>query len=1077
MRSILSLFILFLFTAISLSQPDDYIFKQLTDADGLSQSTIFATIQDRIGYLWFGTIDGLNRYDGYEFKVYSNENTDSTSISDNFVSALYEDSDGYIWAGTVNGYLNKFDPNRETFERFYINKFSETLEKPSSSFYDYPLAFSRNQANTITAIREDSKGYLWVGMWGKGIIRFDRKLNSGTHIYNDPENSKSLVSNRIFDILIDSEDAIWIASFGGGLNKLKPDYLDIEQASLQKGLSFTNYCHNRENKHSLSDDKVVCLFEDNKKNLWIGTYLGGLNKLDYDNKKLTPEKAKFKVYKNSVEEENCISNNTVMAIQQDFEGYLWIGTFGGGIDRFDFNSESFKHFTKVIDSPNPLFENEILSLFIDRSGILWVGSHLGEGVTKIQKNIAKFDLITSQTPDPKRLNDDVVWSVFKDSKQNLWVGTYNGGLNFFSNKDNRNKIFKVNPDNIKSLSDNHIRSITEDNEGNIWIGTYSGGLNIIDPISGSVNKYQNVPFDNNSITANQVLDIYFQSDTVIWLATFGGGLNKLKISQKDKDSYKFFAYMHNPDDPNSISDDRAYTILHDSRRNFWIGTYGGGINKFDPARENFIAFRNDPDNTNSITNDKVLCMLEDSNGKIWIGTSGGGLNSFDTATDKFKGYSSRHGLTSAVVYGILEDDNKFLWLSTDNGIYKFNPQTEKFIQFGLEDGLQSLEFSGGAYFKDSEGIMYFGGIKGLNYFHPDSIKVNYYKPQVVINSIKILDEELKGKHDELILSHNENFISIEFSALDYSQPLRNRYRYILEGFQKYWTNTDAKQRIATYTNLPAGEYVFKVMGTNSDGVWNENFTSLKISINPPFYQTWWFATLAMMLVGFLLYYLSTLRIKNQLAIERIKTKIASDLHDNVGAGLTEISILSELAVQSSNKVNNTSGELRKISDTSRQLVDVMSDIVWVVNPERDSLYDLIIKLKDSYNELFNSVGISLQVKNVEKSNDIKLPMEYKQNLLLIFKEAINNSIKHSKCKKLNLEADVRNDDINIFIKDDGIGFNSEKIQYGNGMKNMINRAKNIGGEISWSSLPDKGTKVHFRGKLSKINKLKSFFNI
>jgi signal transduction histidine kinase len=267
------------------------------------------------------------------------------------------------------------------------------------------------------------------------------------------------------------------------------------------------------------------------------------------------------------------------------------------------------------------------------------------------------------------------------------------------------------------------------------------------------------------------------------------------------------------------------------------------------------------------------------------------------------------------------------------------------------------------------------------------------------------------------------------------------------------------------------------MGTNSDGVWNDNFASFKISINPPFYQTWWFATLAIVLVGFLLYYLSTVRIKNQLAIERIKTKIASDLHDNVGAGLTEISILSELAVQNSNKNNVSTGQLRKISDTSRQLVDVMSDIVWVVNPEKDSLYDLIIKLKDSYNEFFSSVGISLKVKNVEKSNDIKLPMEYKQNLLLIFKEAINNSIKHSNCKKMNLEAGVRNDIINIFIKDDGIGFNSDKIQYGNGMKNMINRAKRIGGEISWSSSLNEGTTVHFKGKISRINKLKSLFKL
>jgi len=284
--------------------------------------------------------------------------------------------------------------------------------------------------------------------------------------------------------------------------------------------------------------------------------------------------------------------------------------------------------------------------------------------------------------------------------------------------------------------------------------------------------------------------------------------------------------------------------------------------------------------------------------------------------------------------------------------------------------------------------------------------------------------------------------------------------------------------MATYTNLPPGEYLFRVLGTNSDGIWNETGDSVKIIINPPFWQTWWFVTLVIILISFLIYYLSTLRIKNQLAIEKIKLKIASDLHDNVGAGLTEISILSEVAARQADDTGGRSGmELIKISDTARQLVDNMSDIVWVVNPQRDSLHDLIIRLKDSYNEFFNSVGISFKVKNVDKKDDVKLPMEYKQNLFLIFKEAINNSIKHSSCRKMTLEASVRNDFIEIFITDDGNGFDSENLKFGNGMKNMFNRAEKIGGELRWNSLPGKGTIVNFKGKLSRMNKLKSFFNI
>jgi two-component sensor histidine kinase len=340
-----------------------------------------------------------------------------------------------------------------------------------------------------------------------------------------------------------------------------------------------------------------------------------------------------------------------------------------------------------------------------------------------------------------------------------------------------------------------------------------------------------------------------------------------------------------------------------------------------------------------------------------------------------------------------------------------------------------------------------------------------------------MDERIKGETNELILSYDQNFISFEFSSLDFSAPNRNKYTYILEGFQKYWTNTEGSKRTATYTNLPAGEFFFHVKGTNSDGIGNENAASIKIIINAPFWQTWWFVTLIIIMIAFFIYYLSTLRIKNQLEIEKLKSKIASDLHDNIGAGLTEISILSELAERNKDyRSSSTQKDLQKISDTARYLVDSMSDIVWVVNPQRDSLYDLIIKLKDSYNEFFSSIGISFQVNNVGKSDDIKLPMEYKQNLLLMFKEAINNAIKHSACKKIILEAFFKNDLIEIVLKDDGIGFDSNNINYGNGIKNMENRAKKLNGNLKLESKIGKGTIIIFSGKIGKINRIKSFFN-
>ena len=1076
MKSLKNILTIILISSALFPQEDEYIFKQLTDADGLSQSTIFAMIQDRDGYLWFGTIDGLNRYDGYDFRVYVNDASIPSSISDNFISALCEDTDGFIWVGTVNGYLNRFDKKTEVFKRYFVNDFFETIKNPATDFYDYPLAFSRNQTNTITAITEDKDGNLWIGTWGKGLIKFDRKNGRASHFHNDPNDPLSLSSDLVIDIISDRDGEIWIATFGGGLNKLARDDSNNNDQLKARSTKFLRYRSIENNNSALSDDKTISLFEDINGDIWIGTFYGGLNRLDANNKTLTPDKAKFKSYQENNKLSNSISDNTIMAITQDSEGYLWIGTFGGGIDRYDIRTQTFTSFSKLSNHQNSFTDVEILSLFIDRSGILWAGSHLGEGVTKIQKYYSKFESINSRSVGRLKLNDDVVWSLFKDSKDNLWVGTYRGGVNVLNFDANQTKVYRRTPDQSNGISDNHIRSITEDKLGNIWIGTYSGGLNRIDRAGQKVETFNNEPGNSNSLSANQVLDIYVESEKEIWVATFGGGLNKLTFAENTSEVPEFKSYKNDPSDRHSLSDDRVYCILKDSKENFWIGTYGGGLNKFDSEKGIFEVVSLDTQSSQSAFNDKILSLHESSNGMLWIGTSGNGLNQFDPIANSVINFSLAQGLTSSVVYGILEDSNSNLWLSTDDGIFLFNSSTEKFAQFGIEDGVQSLEFSGGAYFKDSNGIMYFGGINGLNYFNPDSITINQYVPPVVISNIKVMDVRVNGEPDELILSYDQNFISIEFSALDFSMPKRNKYSYILEGFQKSWISTGGSNRTATYTNLPSGEFTFMVKGSNSDGIWSDNAATIRIIINPPFYQTWWFVTLVVMIIVFFIYYLGTIRVKSQLEIEKLKLKIASDLHDNIGAGLTEISILSEVAERNEGHSSSiVKKDLQKISETARQLVDSMSDIVWVVNPQRDSLHDLIVKLKDSYNEFFSSIGISFQVNNVEKSDDIKLPMDYKQNLLLMFKEAINNAIKYSGCKKLKLEAFFRNDVIEIILKDDGAGFNLNEVKFGNGIRNMENRAKKIKGKLSWKSEIGVGTTVVFSGKLGKINRIKSLF--
>jgi ligand-binding sensor domain-containing protein/two-component sensor histidine kinase len=1058
----------------NLSMQNEYVFKQITVEEGLSQSAIFSIIQDKMGYMWFGTGNGLNKYDGYNFTIYINNPLDSTSISDNGISAIYEDKEGFLWIGTTGGILNKFNRNTETFEHFELH-IQENIPIEEPHFYDYPISFSRNNNLSITSIAEDDKEKLWIGTWGGGLFEFDKKTGKTNHYYHNPSDPQSLSYNGITSILVDSKGTIWISTFGGGLNRIvRLDDSFHKSNSYSSYIKFAHYRSSKTNKFSLSDDNVISLFEDNNKTLWVGTYKGGLNRLNNDQKFLSNEDVRFQYYKKDITNPNSLANNTVMSITGD-KSCLWIGTFGGGLSRLDLKTLTFTNLTNDPLNENSLSDNEVYVLYRDKSGILWIGTHLGRGISKLQVNMKKFNHITKQLSGPNSLSDNVVWSIFEDSRGYLWIGTYRGGMNRYDRGKNNFVVYKCNPDNPLGLSDNHIRVIKEDRLGNLWIGTYSQGLNKFNPATGKFKQYKNEKNNKNSIGSNQVQDIYIDKNSTFWIATFGGGLNKFK--NINDDNISFDKYVHNPSDPFSISSNRVYTIFEDKAGILWIGTFGGGLNQFDRNSGKFISYKNDPDNPFSISSDRIMTMYEDTEGNLWCGTFGGGLNRFDRETKKFFRYLDKDGLLSNTVYGILEDDNKNLWMSTDNGIFKYNILSKTFTGYDLNDGLQSLEFNGGAYFKSKKGEMFFGGINGFNYFYPDSIKYNTYVPDVVINSFRIFNQKIKGEKKEITLSYKENFFSFEFAALDYSNPEDNQYAYMLEGFDTDWHYTDASLRQAVYTNLPTGEYTFRVRASNNDGVWNDKGVYLKLTILPPFWQTWWFITGSIMIILFIVYYLSTTRIKNLLALERLKTKLAADLHDNIGSGLTEISILSELTAREVEKYpGNSSGNLKTISETASKLIDSMSDIVWVVNPKRDSLHDLILRIKDSYSEMLSFIGISFKTDNIEKLDEIKLPMTYRQNLYSMLKEGINNCIKHSKCTEINLKVNVKGDTIEINLEDNGIGLNGANLSLGNGLSNIETRANSIGGSIKWESSPNGGgTSMRFVGKLSGANKIKNLF--
>jgi len=1048
-------------------QETQYRFNKITLEDGLSQSSLVGIIQDHKGYLWFGTYNGLNRYDGYTFKIYKNDPTDTTSISDNGITAIFEDRNGYIWIGTSNGFLNRFDRKTETFKRIKIDDPQNPVISRFQPNAMMPVTLSLNKFETVTAIEEDTLGNLWIGTWGNGLVKYDRTTGEIEHFYYSPFNIMGLSSNNISDVLVDSRGTIWVASYGGGISKGIHRTLLISTQQATRTIDsylFVSTQSERSDKNHLKDPYLITLFEDSLGNIWIGSYNEGAVFITAEDRSKPMDEIKF--YDIEVLTKTNFEIEMVMDFFEDSQNNLWIGTFGKGLFKFDRTQTELLNFRHNPLNSKSILSDEIISVYEDHSGILWVGSHLGGGISKLEKNQFLFGFLENEAGNPNSLSDNVIWAICEDTQQNIWFGTYRSGLDRLNPSDKSFRHF-TRADN---LTDDHIKSLVIDNFNHLWIGTYSGGLNQINLNTFVVQNYPYKPKNKIGTSGVHIEDIFIENDSTLWIAVFDKGIDVVNFDQTGKidwNEQKF--YSHDPLDSTSLASNKIYQIFKDSIGEIYVATMGGGLNRFNRTDESFKRYLNDPTNDNSLSNDNVIIIQEDNRNNLWIGTYGGGLNKFDRKKDSFERFGVKDGLLTEVVYGILEDKTGNLWLSTDDGIFRFDPVKVSFIQYGKKDGVQSAEFSGGAYAKTKNGEMYFGGVNGVNYFYPDSIKRNTYIPPIVISRINVLDQPVKGEREILTLNYDQNYFSIEFASLDYTSPSENRYAYRLDGLEDNWNYVSASNRIAKYTNLLPGEYTFRVRGSNSTGIWNEEGTVLFIEIKPPFWKTWWFILLLIVLVGGSITLFVTIRIRQLLAIEKLKSKIAADLHDNVGAGLTEISILSELtAHEIGNQNENASKRLNNISETSRSLVANMSDIVWMVNPKLDSLHDLIIRLKDSYGEFLSQLGISFRINKFERMDNVKIPMDYRQNLFLIFKECINNCVKHSRCTRISLDAVVKGSVLKMTLIDNGKGFDISDVKYGNGLQNMKSRAAAIGGKLNINSSPGKGTIISFIGRIEPI---------
>ena len=816
-RIISILFYLFLVSFQSSLYAQDYnlTFEQLTIKDGLSQSSVFKIMQDSRGFLWFATQDGLNRYDGYQFRIfYSKEKPDSTSITNTWINWIAEDKDGYIWIGTSGGGLNCYDPKTELFEHY--------MHDPNN-----PKSLGNDRVLTVFI---DSHNIVWVGTDGGGLNKFNRQNKTFTVYKNDPTDPGSLSHNSVSFISEDHEGNIWVGTTGGGVNKL--------DKSTGK---FIRYQHNPDDPTSLSSNEVSVLFEDRDNTLWIGTKQG-LN--IYNRQKDTFQQILF-----DPQNPNSLSNNYVRTITQDHQGYIWIGIYGG-LNRYNPKTKRFEILKK-----NPLdksgWDNQIVwDIIEDNAGILWLGTN--NGIVKITRT--KFIHLKNDPDNPESLSNDFIWAIYEDSDGAIWIGTHGGGLNKFIRS---NGLFRhyMPQKNKNSIPGKRVLSITEDHKGYLWLGFMGKGLSRLDRKKQIFKNYMFEWEESGTPGINNIWSLLEDKQGKLWVGTDVG---LFLFDEKKKELIPFTA-----ENVKGLNNVRIRSLFLDSSGNIWVGTYGFGLSLIDHQTLEITNFSYDEHDSLSLSNNYVRTIREDESGTIWVGTSGG-LNKFLGKDSGFVHYSDKDGLPNNIIYGILNDDEGNLWISTNKGLSKFNPASGNFTNFDVRDGLQSNEFNLGAYCRTRDGYMFFGGVNGFNIFRPSDLKPSTFIPPVYITEFKKFDKKIKLDKslsflNEIMLSYKDNFISFEFAALDYTNPEKLRYKYMLEGFDKTWIES-GNRRYASYTNLKGGEYIFRVKATNADGLWNEKGAALKLTINPPFWELWWFQLFAGLFLISAIYMLYRIRV-------------------------------------------------------------------------------------------------------------------------------------------------------------------------------------------------------------------------
>ena len=861
------------------AQPKRVVFEHLTSADGLPENSVMAMLQDTLGFLWLGTENGLVRYDGIDMTVYLPDAGDPHSIGGRTIRALYEDRRGDLWAGTFRGGLSRYDRAAARFVTYrhdpndpnslpphsvrfihedqrgqfwlitrqvpgpfsYLNRFDPATgavtryrhdpNDAGSLSHDVVSEHVRNGNVGIFAFLEDRNGAIWVGTPGGGLNRYDPATDAFAHFRHDPADPKSLGDDRVASVFEDRAGRLWVGTLGGGLNLMD-----------RTTGTFTRYRHDPAGANSLSHAAAAVFFEDRAGGLWVTT-AGGLDRFD-------PQTGRFTPYPLDAAALGLPPYNLFVPIHEEEGGVLWVLAYlsrardlhrngqEDGLFRLDPATDTYTAYPRDPKDPNSLRGRMVAAHLLDRSGVFWIGSWTG-GLNKVDPFARRF---TQYAPDPyapSSLGDTWVWSIYEAPTEPgvLWIGTATG-LDRLDRATGRFTHYRPGYPDV--LYPDNIFALHEDRAGRFWVGTRLSGLGLMDRRTGQITRYiqnRDNPDDPNQLGGRFAHVIFEDRAGQLWFGTEG-------LDRYDPKTGIFTHFRHDPNDATSLSHNGVEVLYEDRTGTLWVGSGNGGLSRFNPETETFTTYR---DRQNGPVS--VHALHEDTAGRFWVGDRSTGLHLFDRETGTSTTYTVADGLPDNAVFGIVEDAQGYLWITTRSGLARFDPATRAVRTFGVP--------ASGCAFKSASGEIFLCSREGFFAFHPDQIRDNPHPPQVALTGLRLFNEPVGFGPDSLLethvsiaeqitLRHDQNDLTFDYVGLHFNKPVQNTYKYRLEGYEAEWREVGA-QRTAIYPNLPHGDYTFRVAAANSDGVWNEEGASIRVTINPP----WWRTTWAYLLYGLL----------------------------------------------------------------------------------------------------------------------------------------------------------------------------------------------------------------------------------